>query len=66
MDEVYQILKEIAETSSVKKKKEILKAHADNELLLEILKFCFSPMIITGINKAKLHKKLNVELPMLE
>lgn len=63
MDEVYQILKEIAETSSLKKKKEILKAHADNELLLEILKFCFSPMIITGINKAKLHKKLNVEIP---
>lgn len=62
MEEAYQILNQIAKTSSIKKKKEILKAHANNELLLEILKFCFSPMIITGINKTKLHKKLDTKI----
>ena len=63
MDEVYQILKEIAETSSVKKKKEILKAHANNELLLEILKFCFSPVTVTGISESKLRKEVKVKYP---
>lgn len=56
MEKTYQVIKQIANTSSTKKKKEILAENADNTLLKEILRFCFSPLIITGISEAKLNK----------
>lgn len=56
MEQTYQIIKQIANTSSINKKKQILAENADNILLKEILKFCFSPLIVTGISEAKLNK----------
>lgn len=56
MEQTYQIIKQIANTSSIKKKKEILADNADNILLKDILRFCFSPLIVTGISEAKLNK----------
>ena len=58
MEKTYHIIKQIANTSSIKKKKEILAENADNILLKEILRFCFSPLIVTGISEAKLNKSV--------
>lgn len=56
MEKTYQIIKQIANTSSINAKKKILADNADNILLKDILRFCFSPLIVTGISEAKLSK----------
>lgn len=58
MEKTYQVIKQIANTSSINAKKKILADNADNILLRDILRFCFSPLIVTGISEAKLNKSV--------
>lgn len=44
--------------SGTNNKKDFLKAHKDNEDFIALLKFLLNPRIVTGIDKAKLSKKV--------
>lgn len=59
MREIYNIINQIANTSSRNEKEEILKIHKNNEQLKNILKFVYDPFIVTGISKKKLNKKIS-------
>lgn len=57
---VFDICKELQNTSSTIEKQNILKANEDNELFKEILKFLLNNQIVTGINKKKIDKDVRV------
>ncbi|WP_024346061.1 ATP-dependent DNA ligase [Lacrimispora indolis] len=61
MKEVIGIFKQIQDTSSLNKKKEIIKANSSNELFKRCLKFLLDPHILTGISDAKIHKHVEPE-----
>lgn len=56
MREIYNIISQIADTSSRNDKEAMLKTHKNNSLLKEILKFVYDPFIITGLSKKKIDK----------
>ena len=60
MKEYIEILDEIKETSSRIQKEKILKDNQDNEGLKNIFRFVYDPMIVTGISKRKIEKKLDL------
>lgn len=53
---VYDICKELQNTSSTIEKQNLLKRYENNELFKQTLKFLLDPMIVTGINKKKIDK----------
>ena len=61
LNEIYNSLNAIAETSSRKSKEMLLLALKDNETILEVLKFLYDPMVVTGISSKKIHKELDLE-----
>ena len=61
MKEVIEIFKQIQDTSSLNKKKEIIKTNSNNKLFKKCLKFLLDPNIITGISDAKIHKYVEPE-----
>lgn len=60
MKEYIKILDEIKETSSRIQKEKILKDNQDNEVLKNIFRFVYDPMIVTGISKRKIEKELDL------
>lgn len=61
MNEVIKNFKQIQDTSSLNKKKEIINANSNNELFKKCLKFLLDSNIITGISDAKIHKHVEPE-----
>lgn len=61
MKEVIEIFRQIQDTSSLNKKKEIIKENSNNELFKKCLKFLLDSNIITGISDAKIHKHVEPE-----
>ncbi|WP_256903575.1 ATP-dependent DNA ligase [Staphylococcus agnetis] len=57
---LYSILQEIKNTNSKIGKENILRAHKDNKLLQETLKFLFDDLIVTGLSKGKISKPINL------
>ena len=57
---LYDICKELQNTSSTIEKQNLLKRYADNELFKEVLKFLLDPMIVTGISKKKIDKDVRI------
>ncbi|MCD3319493.1 ATP-dependent DNA ligase [Clostridium botulinum D/C] len=62
MKKVYEIINQIASTSSRKEKEIILNNNKENELLSNIFKFVFNSYIVTGISNKKYNKFKSVEL----
>ncbi|OSP22676.1 ATP-dependent DNA ligase [Staphylococcus agnetis] len=60
MKNLYSILQEIKNTNSKIGKENILRAHKDNKLLQETLKFLFDDLIVTGLSKGKISKPINL------
>ena len=58
MEKLYNTCMELKAISSTKDKKKFLEAHKDDEDFGKLLQFLFNPLIVTGISKAKLKKKL--------
>lgn len=58
--EVYSICQELMNISSTLGKQAILEREKDNELFKKTLKFLLDPMIVTGINKKKINKGVNI------
>lgn len=56
---VFDICKELQNTSSTLEKQNILKRNESNELFKEVLQFLLDNQIVTGISKKKIDKKLN-------
>lgn len=56
---IYNICKELQNTSSTIEKQNILKSNDGNELFKEVLKFLLDNQIVTGINKKKIDKKID-------
>lgn len=54
---------ELKSITKTKAKKAFLEAHKDNEIFTDFLKFLLNPRIVTGINKAKLGKKIPNKIP---
>lgn len=66
---VYDICKELQNTSSTIEKQNILKRYEGNELFKEILKFLLDNQVVTGISKKKIDKKIeptNLNINLLE
>lgn len=61
MKEVIVIFRQIQDTSSLNKKKEIIKVNSNNELFKKCLKFLLDSNIVTGISDAKIHKHVEPE-----
>lgn len=55
---IYNIFEEIKNTSSTNDKKKIIEKHKDNQLFIECIKFLLDDMVVTGLNKAKINKKI--------
>ena len=53
---IFNICKELRNTSSTLDKQSLLKKYEDNELFKEVLKFLLDPMVVTGISKKKIDK----------
>lgn len=58
MKDIIDIVNQIKNTNSRIEKEKILKDNVDNELLKNIFKFVYDPMIVTGISKKKIEKEL--------
>jgi len=66
---LYNIFKELQNTSSTIAKQNLLKQHENDELFKEILKFLLDNQIVTGISKKKIDKKIkptNLNISLLE
>lgn len=63
MKKIIEIIDLIAKTSSTKQKEQILKDNADNELLQQVLEYCYNPSKIYGIAKKSLNKPTSIESP---
>ena len=61
MKKVIEIFKQIQDTSSLNKKKEIIKENSNNELFKKCLKFLLDSNVVTGISDAKIHKHVEPE-----
>lgn len=59
MNELYEILHSIKNTTSKLEKEAILKANKDNELLKDTLQFLFDDLVVTGISSKKINKPIN-------
>ena len=59
--ELYEIFEEIKSTPSRLNKESLLLKYKDNDLLKEIFKFIYDPLIVTGISKKKLNKVVDLE-----
>ena len=57
---VYDICKELQNTSSTIEKQNILERYENNEMFKEVLKFLLDPMIVTGISKKKIDKDVRI------
>lgn len=57
MQEVLNIINQIAKTSSRNDKEAILKKHQNNQLLKDVFYFVFNPYILTGLSTKKIYKK---------
>lgn len=60
MEQILNIINQIASTSSRNEKEEILKTNKDNELLKEVLKFVYNPYILTGLSDKRINKDTNL------
>lgn len=58
MNQIYNILEQIKNDSSKTGKENILKANKDNTLLQETLRFLFDDLIVTGLSKKKMSKRV--------
>lgn len=56
---IYNICKELQNTSSTIEKQNILKSNDGNKLFKEVLKFLLDNQIVTGISKKKIDKKID-------
>ncbi|KOC56879.1 ATP-dependent DNA ligase (plasmid) [Clostridium botulinum] len=56
MKKIYEIVTQIASTSSRNEKETILNNNKENELLSNIFQFIFNPYIVTGISSKKYNK----------
>ena len=56
---LYEICEEIKNTNSTLEKQSLLKKYEDKELFKVVLKFLLDPMIVTGISKKKIDKKVS-------
>ena len=56
---LYDICKELQNTSSTIEKQNILKQYRNNNLFKEVLQFLLDPMVVTGISKKKIDKKID-------
>lgn len=63
---VYDICKELQNTSSTIEKQNLLKRYENNELFKQTLKFLLDPMIVTGISKKKINKSVNITYTEVE
>ena len=66
---LYDIFKELQNTSSTIEKQNLLKHYENSELFKEILKFLLDNQIVTGISKKKIDKKIkptNLNIGLLE
>lgn len=61
MKQVYEIFKQIEETSSKNDKVQIIKDNADNKKFKEYLKFLYDDMITTGLSTKKINKKIKID-----
>lgn len=66
MKNLVKIINEIKSESSRLKKEKILERNKTNEPLLEIFKFVYNPLIVTGLAKRKITKKINGNLEIKE
>ena len=57
---VYDICKELQDTSSTIEKQNILERYENNELFKEVLKFLLDNQVVTGINKKKIDKDVRI------
>lgn len=55
---LYEICTKLQNTSSTLEKQNILKQNENNELFKTVLKFLLDPMVVTGISKKKIDKKI--------
>ena len=60
IQELYNICEKIKNTNSTTEKQNILKEYKNNELFKQVLKFLLDPMVVTGISKKKIDKKVSV------
>ena len=56
MQEVLNIIKQIASVSGRNEKESLLAKYKGNHLLLEVLKFVYDPFILTGLSSKKINK----------
>ena len=66
---LYDMFKELQNTSSTIEKQNLLKHYENSELFKEILKFLLDNQIVTGISKKKIDKKIkptNLNIGLLE
>lgn len=63
---IEDIFNNIATTPGRIDKENILKSHKDNQLFVECLRFLLDTYTVTGISKAKMKKKLNLNLDTYE
>lgn len=61
MKKVIQIVNLITQTSSTKEKERILRDNVDNELLKQVLEYCYNPSKVYGIAKKSLNKPTTKE-----
>ena len=57
MQQVLNIMNQLASTSSRNEKESILKKNQSNELLKDVFYFVFNPYILTGLSTKKINKK---------
>ena len=57
---LYEICEEIKNTNSTIEKQNLLKKYEDKALFKMVLKFLLDPMIVTGISKKKIDKKVSL------
>jgi DNA ligase-1 len=62
MQIVYDICRELQNTTSTIEKQNLLKRYENNELFKEVLKFLLDPMIVTGVSKKKINKSVNISI----
>jgi DNA ligase-1 len=60
--EIFNIVDQLANTSSRTDKEGILKRNINNQLLKDVLKFIYDPFTITGLSKKKINKNTNLNL----
>lgn len=62
MKEIIKTINDIKSTTKRLEKEKILKQNKDNELLKTIFKFVYDPLVVTGLSKRKIEKKVNTPI----